>query len=113
MPKLKNILKSAAAEVLHKKNGATLDACIKLLATHNIQLRESGKIDNAILPLSEADIRAKNLDLGAFAAQGDTVEQCVKKFSEHSLVKYEGPTNIIDAAEEALHKATNTLTDEL
>ena len=113
MPKLKDILKSTASEVLHDKNDATLDICIKLLAQHGIQLRESGKVGDAIVPLSEAEIRAKSVDLGALAAQGDTLEQCIKKFADHNLVKYEGPASLIDVAKEALHTAAQAVADEL
>lgn len=113
MPKAKQILKSAIDDITHDHNHSTLDTCIKSLANNNIQLREAGKIGDAIVPLSEADIRGKNLDLGALAAQGDTLDQCLKKFSEHGLVKYDGPSNILDAGKEVLHSAAQAVADEL
>ena len=113
MPKAKEVLKSAADDILHDKNQASLDICIKSLANNNIQLREAGKVGDAIVPLSEADIRGKNLDLGALATNADTLDQCLKKFANHDLVKYEGPSSLIDAGKEALHNAAHAVADEL
>lgn len=108
MAKFRDFFKSIVAEVLFDNNYATLDACLESLANNNIKLCEESKLSDEIAPLTEAQIRGMNLDLGTIYLCEDTLEQCLDKFATQGLVKYEGPSSVLNLAEEYLYKTLET-----